>query len=189
MSRHSMDFPPIVAIDFDGTVTDENDYHNFTMDSPIKRGCVDVLQRLKSKGTIIILWTCRAGEDLEKAVKYCELHNVPIDFVNENVPWLIEAWGHDSRKIYADYYIDDLAFDKSDFRIDWYEIESYINTDMFFRCKNCAYSDDTHCNRIISSSDTFKELYGIEIDRAPKIEPIYGCKHFTYTLKEAIAEQ
>ncbi len=180
-----MELPPIIAVDFDGTITAENDYHNFTMDAPLKRGCVEVLQKLKNKGAKIILYTCREGSDLEQAVEYCKLHNIPIDYVNENVPWLIEAWGNNSRKVYADYYVDDLAFDKTDFNLDWYDVEMYINYDMFFRCMNCAYYDGTICKKITEINNIYPTFYNIKDSIPTEVKPTHGCKRFTYSLKEA----
>ena len=55
----------------------------------------------------IILWTSRAGADLENAVEWCRLQGLVFDAVNEPLPEQIKRWGNDTRKIYADYYIDD----------------------------------------------------------------------------------
>jgi hypothetical protein len=53
------------------------------------------------------LWTSRAGADLENAVEWCRLQGLVFDAVNEPLPEQIKRWGNDTRKIYADYYIDD----------------------------------------------------------------------------------
>ena len=184
MSRTSTDLRPIVAVDFDGTITAKNDYTGFTMDAPLKRGCAAVMQRLKSRGVIFILWTCRSGSKLEEAIEYCSNHGIPIDYVNENVPWLIEAWGNDCRKIYADYYVDDLNYDKSSGGIDWYEVESFINGDMFFKCKNCFFfTPETHrCERISDTDNELFDMLGIPIK--PKVDPNYGCKKFRCKIEE-----
>lgn len=63
----------------------------------------------KAAGSRIILNSCRTGEALEKAVQFCKENGLEFDRVNENLPELIEAYGEDSRKISADYYIDDKA--------------------------------------------------------------------------------
>lgn len=54
-----------------------------------------------------VLWTSRAGADLENAVEWCRLQGLVFDAVNEPLPEQIKRWGNDTRKIYADYYIDD----------------------------------------------------------------------------------
>lgn len=53
------------------------------------------------------MWTSRAGADLENAVEWCRLQGLVFDAVNELLPEQIKRWGNDTRKIYADYYIDD----------------------------------------------------------------------------------
>ena len=53
------------------------------------------------------MWTSRAGADLENAVEWCRLQGLVFDAVNEPLPEQIKRWGNDTRKIYADYYIDD----------------------------------------------------------------------------------
>lgn len=62
---------------------------------------------VKAQGHKIILWTSRAGADLENAVEWCRLQGFVFDAVNEPLPEQIKRWGNDTRKIYADYYIDD----------------------------------------------------------------------------------
>ena len=100
----------IVAVDFDGTLC-ENQYPY--------AGCpnyalLNVLRQLKDSGEIeLIFWTCRVGEPLKFAVEWCKEHGIEFDAVNENLPRIIEQFGGDNHKIYADIYIDDLAVDFS----------------------------------------------------------------------------
>ena len=61
----------------------------------------------QEKGTRIILWTNRVGEPLETAIKWCEEHGLRLDAVNDNVPEAVEFFGTNTRKIYADEFIDD----------------------------------------------------------------------------------
>ena len=46
---------------------------------------------------------------MEEAVKWCEERGLAFDYINENTPEHIEWAGGDTRKIYADIYIDDKA--------------------------------------------------------------------------------
>ena len=93
----------IFAVDFDGViVTDE--YPN--IGNPNKHA-IDKLKIFKEHGDIIILWTCRVGEKLEEAIEWCKKNGIEFDYVNENVPYYVNLYGSDSRKIFADYYIDD----------------------------------------------------------------------------------
>lgn len=96
----------VVAVDFDGTIAN-TDYPRII--SPIPE-TISLLRKLKDKGATIILWTCREGENLEEAVKWCKENDVPIDLVNENDKERIKIWGNDCRKIGADLYIDDKTF-------------------------------------------------------------------------------
>ena len=96
------DYKKIIAVDFDGTIV-TNEYPKI---GKLIKNVVYYIREEKQKGSIIILWTCRFGEDLEKAKKFCEENNIPIDYYNENSPTIpFET----SRKIFANEYIDDLA--------------------------------------------------------------------------------
>jgi len=59
------------------------------------------------RGDIIILWSCREGKRLADAVTYCRKYGFCPNYVNCNAPIAVKMMGHDSRKIYADVYIDD----------------------------------------------------------------------------------
>ena len=94
----------IIAVDFDGTLFDTE------WPSIIKKPNYELIECLISRkeyGDRIILWTCRCGKDLEVAVEACANQGLIFDAVNENLPDMIEKFGGDSRKIFADIYIDD----------------------------------------------------------------------------------
>lgn len=101
--------PKIVAVDFDGTlVTDKYPdigVPNFEM--------FEVCKQLQSMGVKIILWTSRDNEDedcrLNQAVKFCRNRGLEFDAVNENIAEIKTLFGNDTRKVYADLYIDDKA--------------------------------------------------------------------------------
>lgn len=98
----------IIAVDFDGTLC-ENKFPE------IGRPNKDMLRYIKNRqrnGCKIILWTCRAGERLVNAVDWCKERGLEFDAVNENLPEIIEWFGSDTRKIYANMYIDDKAYGK-----------------------------------------------------------------------------
>lgn len=71
----------------------------------------EYLKEQASRGARIILWTCRVGEPLEKAIDFCKENGLEFDCINENLPELVELYGNDTRKISADCYIDDRAVD------------------------------------------------------------------------------
>jgi len=93
----------VIAVDFDGTlVTDEWP----GIGAPIWE-TIDYVKARQAEGSKIILWTNRVGAELDAAVRWCEGNGLIFDAVNENLPEMIELFGADSRKIYADEFIDD----------------------------------------------------------------------------------
>lgn len=93
----------IIAVDFDGTII-KNRYP--LIENP-DNDMIDFIKRNRKK-YIWILWTCRTGEKLEEAVNYLLVeHGLRFDYINENAKENLLEWGTDTRKIYADYYIDD----------------------------------------------------------------------------------
>lgn len=102
-----MSRPKIYAVDFDGTLCSYAWPDIGVPDATL----IHFLKNERVKGNKVILWTCRVGEKLEAAVEWCEKLGLTFDAVNENLPEIIEAWGSDSRKIFANEYIDDRAVD------------------------------------------------------------------------------
>lgn len=97
----------IYAVDFDGTLS----LGEWPQVGPANTELINFLLELQSEGNKLILWTCRAGEALEKAVEWCRMYGLVFDAVNDNLPEIIEEYGSNSRKITCDYYIDDRALD------------------------------------------------------------------------------
>lgn len=96
----------IYAVDFDGTLA-ETDFPKIIK---ANTSMFILCKQLKRQGSILILWTCRCGKDLEEAVEFCRRYGLEFNYINENVPENIEKWGNDSRKIFAHEYIDDRAW-------------------------------------------------------------------------------
>lgn len=96
--------PPIIAVDFDGTLCD-NEW------PAIGEPHEEVIEWVKSQkyyGWKLILWTSRSGKQLDEAVDWCKEHGIIFDAINSNLPEVIMAFGgKDSRKITADIYLDD----------------------------------------------------------------------------------
>lgn len=95
----------IYAVDFDGTLC-ENKYPE--IGEPNKK-LIEYLKQKQDKGVKLILWTCRVEERLYEAIDWSKKHGLIFDFINENDPSAIEAFGGDTRKIFAHRYIDDNA--------------------------------------------------------------------------------
>lgn len=93
----------IIAVDFDGTLC-ENKYPE--IGKPNLTLIADLIMR-KRHGDRVILWTCRSGRELVDAVRWCAEHKLIFDAVNENLPDVIKTFGSDTRKIFANEYIDD----------------------------------------------------------------------------------
>lgn len=93
----------IIAVDFDGTLCRDCYPH---IGEPNLR-LMALIRRLQQNGCRIILWTCRCGELLEEAIQWCGQFQIEFDAVNENVEETIQKYGTNSRKIFADVYIDD----------------------------------------------------------------------------------
>lgn len=95
----------IIAVDFDGTLCVDC----YPQIGAPNLYLIQILKNLRNDGKEIILWTCRCGEDLEAAVEWCRGFELEFDAVNQNVERIMEQYGTDSRKIFADVYLDDKA--------------------------------------------------------------------------------
>jgi hypothetical protein len=95
----------IIAVDFDGTIV-EHRYPAIGKEIPF---AMDTIKMLQKKQHQIILWTFRAGKELDEAVKFCGKRGIEFYAVNKSYPE--EQFDESiSRKIYADVYIDDRNF-------------------------------------------------------------------------------
>ena len=97
----------IIALDFDGTLC----YSNWPELGEPNQALIAYLKTWKNNGNKLILWTCRIGDALSKAVEWCQNQGLEFDAVNDNLPEIVEYYGNNSRKITCDYYIDDRMMD------------------------------------------------------------------------------
>lgn len=97
--------PVIFSWDFDETIVTEG-WPDINKGKPVKEAIL-ITKFFKSLGHINILWTCRSNQHLFDAIMFCKKHGFAMDYFNENVPFLTNLYDNDSRKIGADYYIDD----------------------------------------------------------------------------------
>lgn len=95
--------PIIISVDFDG-VLHSGSYPN--IGKPNNR-LIAYLINCRKCGIKVILNTMREGKLLDDAVSFCKSKNLIFDAVNDNLPEMVEMYGHNSRKIGADFYIDD----------------------------------------------------------------------------------
>jgi len=98
-----VDFTNIkIAVDFDGTIVD----HEYPAIGKEKLFAFRTLKELEKMGARLILWTFRAGKELDEAVEYCRKNGIEFYAVNKNYPE--EVFDESiSRKIDADIFIDD----------------------------------------------------------------------------------
>ena len=88
----------IIAVDFDGTLA---------IDGKPNLELMARLSNAQRRGNKIVLWSCREGKRLAEAVAFCAKAGLRFNAINTNVPEAVAMLGHDSRKNYADIYIDD----------------------------------------------------------------------------------
>jgi len=93
----------VCAVDFDGTIC----YSQWPGLGEPNLPLIEKLLTWKKEGNKLILWTCRAGQQLDEAVEFCRQYGIEFDAVNDNLPELVEHYGNNSRKISCDIYIDD----------------------------------------------------------------------------------
>lgn len=101
--------PFIVAVDFDGTLVTEA----FPNIGEKIDEIFNAVIRWKKEGIKVVLWTCRDNDTperhLDQAVEFCARNGLEFDSVNRNIPEVIEMFKNDTRKIYANVYLDDKA--------------------------------------------------------------------------------
>ena len=109
--------PLYVAVDFDDTLCSGSGASVNIKNGPVAP-IVTLIHVMHSRGWKTILWTCRGGASLQRAIKWCKRHHVPIDKHNKNdeaTEWFEKRFKKEgevftwSAKIFADVYIDDSA--------------------------------------------------------------------------------
>ena len=91
-----------IAVDFDGTIVE----HKYPEIGKEILFAFETLKQLINQKHQVILWTYRAGKELDEAVEFCRENGVEFFAINKNYPE--EHYdGSISRKIEADVYIDD----------------------------------------------------------------------------------
>lgn len=94
----------VIAVDFDGTIV-EHKYPAIGEEIPF---ATDTLKMLIKDRHKLILWSVREGKLLEEAVEWCRKRGVEFYAVNRDYPEeTMQNNNHFSRKLKADYFIDD----------------------------------------------------------------------------------
>ena len=94
----------IIAVDFDGTIV-EHKYPEIGQEVPF---AIDTLKMLIKDQHRLILWSVREGSLLDEAVEWCRARGVEFYAVNKDYSEEEkEKNNHFSRKLKADFFIDD----------------------------------------------------------------------------------
>lgn len=94
----------IIAVDFDGTIV-THEYPNIGEELPF---ATETLRMLIRDHHRVILWSVREGKLLQDAIDWCRERGVEFYAVNRDYPEEEkEKNNHYSRKLKADYFIDD----------------------------------------------------------------------------------
>lgn len=93
----------IIAIDFDGTIV----HDKYPEIGAAREGAVETIKKLRLEGYQLVLYTCRTGLHLARAVAWCAEQGIKFSAINDNVRSNIALYGDNPRKISADIYIDD----------------------------------------------------------------------------------
>jgi hypothetical protein len=110
----------LIACDFDGTIA----YENYPNIGDFKPDAVRVLRKFLEYGGKLIIWTCRTGEQAEKVKQKLLDAEVRYHAFNDNLEEDRQKFPDNSRKVYADIYIDDRANFLEE--INWLWIESKL---------------------------------------------------------------
>ncbi len=111
----------LIAVDFDGTIVE----HRYPLIGKEKVFAFHTLKALQKQGHLLVLWTIRAGKELDEAVEYCRKNGVEFYAVNRTYPEEIMD-DNISRKVNADIFIDDRNVGGF---IGWGEIWQQLNKD------------------------------------------------------------
>lgn len=142
----------VIAVDFDGTLCEEK----WPEIGEANKEMITYLRERQEKGDKIILWTCRVDDMLQKAIDWSADHGLIFDAVNENLPEIVASFGTDTRKIFADEYIDDRNFE--------FQRGRRISEDM-------SQSDRMELwSRLIDVVEEWLDEKGITTDDIPNVE-------------------
>jgi hypothetical protein len=94
----------IIAIDFDGTIVKDN----FPEIGEMMPGAAEAINQLYADGYTIIIWSCRTGIKKARAIEWLVMHGIKFHYFNKSCPNNVaQHKGKDTRKVFADLYIDD----------------------------------------------------------------------------------
>ena len=109
-----------IAIDWDGTIAEDNTYPNVSHAKPEALKCI---KRMIADGYKLCIWTCRGGNHIEQIESLLSDNGIERKhyYINEHFEYFLDSFPEQSPKIYADVYIDDRNFRTT--KIDWTDVE------------------------------------------------------------------
>ncbi len=134
----------IIAVDFDGTIVE----HAYPEIGKPRLFAFETLKQLQKQGYRLILWTYRAGKELDEAVEFCRKNGIEFYAVNKNYPEE-EFDSSISRKINADIYIDDRNLGGFP---GWSEVWKMLNPEV--------YNSISEKENELTNPGFFKRLFG-----------------------------
>lgn len=100
---------PIIAFDFDGTLTKGDTYPTI---QPPRLWAKEITNFLHKCGVIVAIWTTRdqggGSDDINQMVEYLKENGIYYDTINSIIAH--SPWVYESRKIYAHMYVDDKGY-------------------------------------------------------------------------------
>ena len=94
----------IIAIDFDGTIVEDQ----FPDIWKMKDGAREAINQLYADGYTIIIWSCRTGIKKARAIEWLVMQGIRFHHFNKSCPNNVAKYGgKDTRKVFANLYIDD----------------------------------------------------------------------------------
>ena len=116
-----------IAVDFDGTIV-THEYPRIGTEIPF---AIETLKMLAKDNHRLTLWSVREGELLQEAIDWCKERGVEFWAVNKDYPEEERDKNeHYSRKLKADYFIDDRNIGGLP---DWGEIYQMISQGKSYR--------------------------------------------------------
>ena len=142
----------IIAVDFDGTIV-ENNYPGIGREMPF---ATEVLKKLQQENHRLILWTVREGKLLEEAVAFCRERGLEFYAVNRDYPEEEkEHNNHFSRKLKADLWIDDRNLGGLP---DWGTIYKMVHNQLTYEALMNSYEEDDYASH--QKKGWFNRLFG-----------------------------
>ena len=99
----------ILAIDFDGTIVKDQ----FPDIGEMVDGAKEAINQLYSDGYTIIIWSCRTGIKKAEAINWLVMQGIKFHYFNKSSYENLKKYDFvDTRKVFANLYIDDRMLTK-----------------------------------------------------------------------------